>query len=318
MQHLSWPQIKDRGKFVSEFGIHSSPELATLKRWMAEPDLTLHSAVFDGHNKDSSPRKGDDLLAVTTGIPQTVEDYVLFTQSVQAEGMLCGIEHYRRRQPHTSGALVWQFNDVWPGFSWSLVDYDGVPKAAYFASSRAFSPVAASFADRDNGGLELWLANNGPTSITTDIEIELANFAGGDSHREVIGVEVDPGESKVVWYAEHIARNADRFAWASSRESVFPPVRKHFAEIHQLELGESSLSVEVLPEALRIRSTGYSYMVRIDQPVPGIYLSDNCFDLPDGREQIVAVRGIDPSELTVSSFAPKTGRSIDMVRAVFS
>jgi beta-mannosidase len=296
---------EDKGKFVSEFGIHSSPELATLQRWIAEPDLTLHSPVFDGHNKDSSPRKGDDLLAVTTGLPRTIEEYVLFTQSVQAEGMLLGIEHYRRRQPHTSGALIWQFNDVWPGFSWSLVDYDGVPKAAYFAASRAFSAIAASFLDREDGGLELWLVNNSPSAADTDIEVELANFSGSDSKKVVVGAHTEPGESKVVWEAENVSRGADRFAWASAKDSIFPAARKHFAEIGQLELGESELTVEVLPEALRIRSTGYSYMVRIEQPSPGIHLSDNCFDLPDGREQIIAVRGIDPSALAVASFTPR-------------
>ena len=35
----------------------------------------------------------------------------------QAEGLKFGIEHYRRRQPHCSGTLIWQFNDPWPGFT---------------------------------------------------------------------------------------------------------------------------------------------------------------------------------------------------------
>ena len=31
-----------------------------------------------------------------------------------------------------SGTLVWQFNDVWPALSWSVVDYDVRPKAAFY------------------------------------------------------------------------------------------------------------------------------------------------------------------------------------------
>jgi beta-mannosidase len=300
---------EDKGKFISEFGIHSSPELATLKRWIPEEDLWLHSPVFDGHNKDSSPRKGDELLSVTTGLPGTVEEYVLFTQAVQAEAMLFAIDHFRRRQPHTSGTLMWQFNDVWPGFSWSLVDYDGVPKAAFFTAARACAPVAASFKDREDGGLELWLVNNSRRDVSTNIDVELANFQGTDFRKESVHAEVGAGEVAVVWSIDKLERGADRFVWASSVDAVFPQVRKHFAEIGELKLGSSSLQVEVLPDALRIRSTGYSYSVRIDQPLPGIYLSDNCFDLRDGRDRIISVRGIDPALLTVSSFKSRVDAS---------
>src|SRR5690606_22986774 len=38
----------DSGKFISEFGIHASPELATLERWM--PGVEIHDGVFDLHN----------------------------------------------------------------------------------------------------------------------------------------------------------------------------------------------------------------------------------------------------------------------------
>ena len=59
--------------------------------------------------------------------------------------MKFGVEHYRRREPHCNGTLAWQFNDVWPGFSWSVVDHDLVPKAGYHFLSRAYAPVLASF-----------------------------------------------------------------------------------------------------------------------------------------------------------------------------
>ena len=126
----------DRGKFISEFGIHASPELATLQRWLPKDQLQVHSPGFDHHNKDHPKNKHDPVLEIVTGLPSSIEQYVDFTMISQAEGLKFGIEHYRRREPHCGGTLIWQFNDVWPGFSWSVIDYAGVPKAGYHYARR--------------------------------------------------------------------------------------------------------------------------------------------------------------------------------------
>ena len=91
------------------------------------------------------------MLLPVTGLPRTLEQYVDFTQITQAEGLKFGIEHFRRRTPHCSGSLIWQYNDCWPGISWSLVDYYGFGKASYFYVKRAYAPVMASFKALDDG-----------------------------------------------------------------------------------------------------------------------------------------------------------------------
>ncbi|HEY0248500.1 MAG TPA: hypothetical protein VGC45_09580 [Gryllotalpicola sp.] len=292
----------DTARFVSEFGIHAAPEIATLRRWLPDAGLEVHSSVFDLHNKDTPKNKGDELLSVTTGLPEGLEQYVAFTQAVQAEGMAFGIEHYRRRQPETAGALMWQFNDVWPGFSWSVVDYDGVPKAAYYAAKRASAPVTVSFADTEDGGLELWLVNNSRDAVELDVDVELGAFDGGErTTRRVRGSAGSAESARVLTIAAgEVPRDAAHYAWASSPDGAFPAARRHFAEIGRLELPVPQLAVSVVPGGLRIRATGYAYQVRIEQPAPGIRLSDNCFDLRDGDERDIAVDGADPAALSVT------------------
>lgn len=294
----------DTAKFVSEFGVHAAPEAATLRRWIAEEDLGVHSPVFDQHNKDHPKNKGDELLAVTTGLPQGLEQYIAFTQAVQAEGMAFGIEHYRRRQPHTAGALMWQFNDVWPGFTWSIVDHDGIPKAAYYTARRASAPLALSFRMTPDGGLELWLANNARSAAELEVDIETGAFDGSDRTTRRITAAAAPGTSALVWSAAagEFPADAHHYAWASTPDGSAPAVRKHFAEIKDLRVGPSSLDVTVEPGALRIRATGYAYMVRIEQPAVGMRLSDNAFDLRDGDEIVVQVTGADPASLRVMTF----------------
>ena len=36
------------------------------------------------------------------------------------------------------GSLLWQLNDCWPVTSWSIIDYYGKPKAAWYAVKNAF------------------------------------------------------------------------------------------------------------------------------------------------------------------------------------
>lgn len=36
------------------------------------------------------------------------------------------------------GSLLWQLNDCWPVTSWSIIDFYGKPKAAWYAVKKAF------------------------------------------------------------------------------------------------------------------------------------------------------------------------------------
>src|SRR4029450_4112025 len=80
----------DHGKFISEFGIHAAPELATLERWIPAESLSIHSPSFDAHNKDHPKNKGDAVLEIVTGLPETMEQYVDFTMAAQIGRASCG------------------------------------------------------------------------------------------------------------------------------------------------------------------------------------------------------------------------------------
>lgn len=300
---------RDHGRFISEFGIHSSPALATLSRWIPASELTVHSASFDAHNKDHPKDKGDALLEIVTGLPETIEQYVDFTMVSQAEGMKFGIEHYRRRQPHCSGTLVWQFNDVWPGITWSLVDHDTVPKAAYYAAARAYAPVLGSFVHED-GMLTLWVSNSGREAISTTAVVSVRGFDGATVIEEHIPVSIAPARSEEVWSAP-VPASVATYAWVTSDDDTFPANRLFFGDIKDLPLPSGEIRSKVTATGdstaeVTIEADAFSYLVRVTSSHPSARFDDNYIDLPPGAVRTVRVSGLpagfDPEDLVVGGY----------------
>jgi beta-mannosidase len=231
----------------------------------------------------------------------------------QAEGLKFGVEHYRRRSPHCNGTLVWQFNDVWPGFSWSVVDHDLVPKAGYHYLSRAFAPVLASF-HRDGDTLELWLSNSGRTQVTTTSSVTIAGFDGRVHLRENVTATVASGESRAVWTRSGLELIEDRYAWVDSLDGDFSPNRLFFAEIKDIPFGDSKLDVVATKAdrgnaTLSVTATGFAYFVHALTPEPGTRFDINYLDLRDGDTATIEVTGLpegfDPRSLEVYAWRPR-------------
>ncbi|MDF2671389.1 MAG: beta-mannosidase [Paenibacillus sp.] len=150
---------EDTSKFSSEFGIHGSTIKETLRRNMPETELYYGSFEMDYRNKDYEPEKAQMTMGGYSGLPGDLDQYIDFSMLCQAEGLKFGVEHFRRRKPVNSGALIWQLNDCWPGISWSLLDYYLFPKAAYYYARRFYNPLLLSFKE-DEGRISVWMTND--------------------------------------------------------------------------------------------------------------------------------------------------------------
>ena len=81
----------------------------------------------------------------------SMEDYILASGLLHAEGLKEYILNYRRRWPSTSSAIYWDFNDSWPTVhGWGTIDYYLHRKLAFHPVRRAFSPITISLADEDH------------------------------------------------------------------------------------------------------------------------------------------------------------------------
>ncbi|MFC1443079.1 sugar-binding domain-containing protein [Streptacidiphilus sp. N1-10] len=310
---VHWDRYRyDHGKFISEFGIHAAPELATLQRWTAAEPPSLGSAGLLQRIKDVPKNKGEALMSYETGTPSSIEQFVDFSMACQAEGLKFGVEHYRHLQPSNNGALVWQFNDCWPGMSWSVIDYDLVPKAGYYALQRAFAPVLASFHQTDDGGLQLWVTNSTPAPVRTTARIELAEFAGARLWDELVPVDLGAMESRQVWHGQVPGTQA--YAWVSSDDGCFPDNRLFFDRLKNIDFSAGRLKAAVerngrSTASVTLASEGFTYMARVSTGTPGCRYNSNYVDLRDGDQHTIEIAGLptdfDLRDLHIACYGPR-------------
>jgi beta-mannosidase len=292
---------KDTGKFVSEFGILAAPTRSTLERWLPSEALTLDSSAFRARIKDTPRDKVLPLLEVETGLPTDLDSYIQKTMVVQAEGLKYGIEHYRRRQPHNGGTLIWQLNDVWPGISWSIIDYSLLPKAAYYFVRRAFSTAIASFRCHQ-GELELWISNSGRNRLEDEVVVEILSTATGQSFAEQqLTIKADPWSSQCVWSSAIETPDCDKVATVHSTNNIFPDNRLFFTAIKDLRLGSPNLAMAVIETngdgsaTVEVTASSYAYLVQLSSADPEVHFDNNYFDVSPVRGVRVSVHSLGPS-----------------------
>jgi beta-mannosidase len=299
---------EDMTRFCSEFGLHASPVLSTLRRAVPEDELYHHSPAMDWHNKDTPKNKGDMLMESVTGVPETLADYIDFSQIAQAEGLKFGIEHFRRRKPHCSGTLVWQMNDCWPVLSWSVMDYDGAGKAGYHYLRRVYNPVLASFMEAGNG-VELWITNDTLARVEDEVTVTLGTFAGETVETWRLPVDVPANASRCVQIFSPDVADNNRYIRVTSGSDRFPPNRHFFADFKDLDRQPATPAVAMeragegeVAVTLTAPDDGYCWFVHLERESPTTWYSDNYVDLAPGEATTITVRDaagpVSPDEIT--------------------
>ncbi|MGH8088182.1 MAG: beta-mannosidase, partial [Stenotrophomonas sp.] len=154
--------LRETPRFMSEYGLQAWPVLRTLEGIIPADELRVDSDTVRAHQKFMAGEGNQRLLQYVErefGTPRDFPDFVYLSQVMQAEGIALAALHHRASRPYTMGSLYWQLNDVWPGASWSSIDYDGRWKALHFHAKRFFADHAVA-ALRDEGTTRVSLLND--------------------------------------------------------------------------------------------------------------------------------------------------------------
>lgn len=297
-----WPgYAEDRPRFCSEFGFASSCGLAAWDTVLDDGDKHPRSAAVRWHDKT---RKGyDTYLGYVTRHypdPQTLADLVYYSQCNQAEALKFGIEHFRRLKGRCWGTLYWQLNDCWPVQSWSVIDYIGQPKAAWYAARRFYAPLLLSLVrPEDADQAEAHLTNDRMAPACGTVSLRLETFAGEVLAETSAPCAVDPnGTARVASLNLGAARGREREACVLAR---FTPDDGReaaenvllLAEPKDLLLADPGLTVDVSGNRVTVSARRFApyvwlRLINLDGDTPPVW-EDNFFHLHPGETRTVTV-----------------------------
>ena len=148
--------------FVTEFGMQSFAGPRTVATFTTPEDrASVFTDVMKAHQKSTGNELILHYLDDNFRKPKDFESTLWLSQIMQAYGIQWGAEHWRRERPASNGVLYWQYNDCWPGQSWSSVDYSHRWKALHYAARRFYAPLLVSGeADEKKGEVRLFVCSD--------------------------------------------------------------------------------------------------------------------------------------------------------------
>ena len=298
---------RDRGRFISEFGILAPPTLETLRRYLPPEEWGRDSPSWDFHNNEFE--KGTIQTALERYWRPAGEldlpEYLLYAQLIQAEALKFALEHWRRRKFDTGGALFWMYGDCWGAVGWTVVDYYLRKKPSYYFVRRVFEPVLGSIQQED-GRLSFWLSNDTLRGVEGRLEYGLVELGSTEVH-EYIAETRSAANSSFMAAELDISHldTAELGRWAAycryvsdgrviSRNRLFLTGFRFNA----LEMPKARFSYRLDDGVLILRAGSYVWQVRIEAPA-GLEAEDNYFDLLPGEERLVRMRG--PEDLLLGT-----------------
>ncbi|KAH9948314.1 glycoside hydrolase superfamily [Amylocystis lapponica] len=220
-----WQEYESRGgRFVSEFGLPSMPDIRTVDYWLDgnTKDRWAQSPSMQQHNKAGShERRFAIVMNENFRLTSDLETHIYNTQIMQSEGASLAYRSWRREwrgpgKQFTAGALIWQTNDCWPVTSWAIVDYFLRKKPAYFTIARELAPVTVGILrkvtkNRENdrpiqfyeygafrsvsAHVEIWATNSALRTRTAILVLQSIDLLSDWTHEESSEVVLLPNQT---------------------------------------------------------------------------------------------------------------------------
>lgn len=168
-------------RFMSEYGLQAWPVQRSIDAFARREEQGIATPVIRAHQKFMAGEGNERLLKYVRdefGEPASFEEFVHLSQAAQAEGIQLAALHHRASRPFTMGSLYWQLNDVWPGASWSGIDWFGRWKALQFHARRFFAPVAVAALRDATGRTRVSLLNDRPVAVSAELRSRLITLDG--------------------------------------------------------------------------------------------------------------------------------------------
>lgn len=189
------------GRFVSEFGFQGMPSWHTFNAANSVPtDPWFADSAFMNHQKHPTGYETiNQYMARDYGIePVAFDDYIYLSQVMQRDAMTTAIEAQRRNMPRCMGSLFWQYNDCWPVTSWSVQDYYGRKKLAWYALKPCFDSILVSI-QHTSDSVFVWIVNETKRALVGQLDVAWCSFDNKVAFSNETKIGVRPEKSVCAW-----------------------------------------------------------------------------------------------------------------------
>jgi beta-mannosidase len=191
-------------RFSSEFGFQSIPSLETLLPYVGNEDLNISSAPIEFRQRSFLVGNKCILehMSREFRLPKNFFFTIYLSQINQAIAIKTACEHWRRQKAICSGALYWQLNDIWPGMSWSSIEWNCKWKLLHYAAQEFFAPVLVSMFE-ENNKVHVWITTDEIKTLEGTLTLQLISYQNGNKLKEWTShVKVEPNGSECVYILE--------------------------------------------------------------------------------------------------------------------
>ena len=288
------------GRFMSEYGFQSLPEIQTIKKFTLPHDWDFESEVLSAHQRSGYGNSRIlEYMEKLYPVPDDFNQLLYVGQVMQAEAIKSAIQAHRANKPYCMGSLYWQLNDCWPGASWSGIDYYLSWKALQYFAKKAFAPVSVSFFP-DEDTLRVYLNSDLYSNPKVQVHIAIKDFSGDILSEDLIPVFLETERAIEIAKIDMITLGKNL-----SFSDIFLQV--------DITEGEETLASDIfffeIPRKLNLPETDVSYKVKTgnkyliidlssDKLAKNVFLwidnsslrfSDNYFDLLPGEKKSITL-----------------------------
>lgn len=297
--------LHETPRFMSEYGLQAWPQLSTVDAFASRDEQQIDGPVIRAHQKFMAGKGNERLLHYIEreyGTPASFADFVYLGQVMQAEGIELAALHHRASRPYTMGSLYWQLNDVWPGASWSSIDYFGHWKALHYHARRFFADVAVAALRDEDGVTRFSLLNDGRQPLTARWRVRVMEVDGREFARQQETITLAPMAATQVAQlvdadllkGHDPARSVAAFELLQGGDVIARRL-VHFVPARTQALAANQLHAELRADGdgyrLRLHADGLVRAVWVDFGDTGARVDDNAFDLLPGETRDLRVRG---------------------------
>lgn len=286
------------GRFMSEYGFQSFPELSSIKKYAIEEDWDIFSDVMKSHQRSSIGNGTiENYMKRDYNTPKDFAMFLYVGQLLQAEGIKIAMESHRKKMPFCMGSLYWQINDCWPVASWSSMDYYGKWKAQQYFTKQALNNILVSPEITDSI-MKVFVVSDELKDLNAKINLEMLTFEGKKNweHSEKITIKA----------------NISEVYFEISKKELLNAAKENNLLLHTSVIeGDKILSENILyflpPKDLMLtkpminlsidkQGTEYKLTITTDKLAKNVYLttevegffSDNFFDLLPGKTKVIS------------------------------